>query len=251
VVSGRRISDDDALHASLAGSRRLPEPEADEDEAFDEEPELSPKDQARAILEAAVDANPDDLETHISLLRHHYAHGQNAQYEEAAQAMRDHVRSTLDPRWREAVVMGVAMAPGNPLFSQAGWNALRFGDTGVIPAASGTTAPEIDPVPDLDAPLAEPVATAPPVESDDDWDQLAGAAGDMPSVDLDEVVSVDVPTEVPAALDDDGSDTKIELAKAYLDIGDVEGAKGMLEEVLAEAGPAGRAEAARLLKEIG
>jgi len=51
--------------------------------------------------------------------------------------------------------------------------------------------------------------------------------------------------------DDDGSATKIELAKAYLDIGDVEGAKGMLEEVLAEAGPAGRAEAQRLLKEIG
>ena len=50
---------------------------------------------------------------------------------------------------------------------------------------------------------------------------------------------------------DDGSDTKIELAKAYLDIGDIEGAKGMLEEVLAEAGPAGRAEAARLLKDIG
>jgi pilus assembly protein FimV len=57
----------------------------------------------------------------------------------------------------------------------------------------------------------------------------------------------------PAVADegDDGSATKIELAKAYLDIGDVEGAKGMLEEVLAEAGPAGRAEAARLLKDIG
>jgi len=251
AVTGRRISEDDALHASLAGSRRLPEPEAEEDGAFDEEPELSPKDQARAILEAAVDANPDDLETHISLLRHHYAHGQNAQYEEAAQAMRDRVRSTLDPRWREAVVMGVAMAPGNPLFSQAGWNAPRFGDTGVIPAPSAPTESAVDPVPDLDARLAESVDTAAPVESEDDWDQLAGAAGDMPSVELDEVVTVDGPAEIPTTEDDDGSDTKIELAKAYLDIGDVEGAKGMLEEVLAEAGPAGRAEAARLLKEIG
>ena len=35
----------------------------------------------------------------------------------AAQAMRDRVRSTLDPRWREAVVMGVALSPDNPLFS--------------------------------------------------------------------------------------------------------------------------------------
>ena len=55
----------------------------------------------------------------------------------------------------------------------------------------------------------------------------------------------------PVAEGDDGSETKIELAKAYLDIGDIDGAKGMLEEVLAEAGPAGRAEAQRLLKEIG
>src|SRR5690606_7814664 len=58
---------------------------------------------------------------------------------------------------------------------------------------------------------------------------------------------------VPASppLDDDASATKIELARAYLDIGDVEGAKAMLEEVIAEAGPAGRAEAEKLLKEIG
>ncbi|KAA2286366.1 hypothetical protein F0415_01540 [Arenimonas fontis] len=56
--------------------------------------------------------------------------------------------------------------------------------------------------------------------------------------------------EAPA-LDDDASATKIELARAYLDIGDVEGAKAMLEEVIAEAGPAGRAEAEKLLREIG
>jgi pilus assembly protein FimV len=167
--------------------------------------------------------------------------------------MRDRVRSTLDPRWREAVVMGVAVAPGNPLFSQAGWNAPRFGDTGVIPAAApaSAAAPVPDPVPDLDEPLEDPALPRPPLESDDDWDELAGAAGDLPSVELDEVVTEDAPAAIPDAHDDDGSATKIELAKAYLDIGDVEGAKGMLEEVLAEAGPGGRAEAARLLKEIG
>jgi len=259
VVTGRRISEDEALHASLAGGRRLPEGDLDDDDGDvpDDLPELSPRDQALAKLRAAVEANPDDLETHIALLRHHYAHGENAQYEVAAQAMRIRVRSTLDPRWREAVVMGVALAPGNPLFSQAGWNAPRFGDTGVIPASAAAPAAvsEPEPVPDLDEPLPEPAppAPAPVLESDEDWDQLAIAAGDMPSVELDEVVTVDAPEEAPAspALDDDGSETKIELAKAYLDIDDVEGAKGMLEEVRAEAGPAGRAEAERLLREIG
>ena len=54
-----------------------------------------------------------------------------------------------------------------------------------------------------------------------------------------------------ASADDDASATKIELAKAYLDIGDVDGARGMLEEVVAEGSPAVRAEAERLLREIG
>ena len=54
-----------------------------------------------------------------------------------------------------------------------------------------------------------------------------------------------------AGAEEDGSATKIELARAYLDIGDVDGARGMLEEVLAEGGPRGRAEASQLLKEIG
>jgi pilus assembly protein FimV len=108
----------------------------------------------------------------------------------------------------------------------------------------------VEPVPDLDEPL-QALPTQPSLESEDDWDQLAGAAGDLPSVELDEVVTEEAPAADAEALEDDGSATKIELAKAYLDIGDVEGARGMLEEVLAEAGPAGRAEAARLLKEIG
>jgi pilus assembly protein FimV len=51
--------------------------------------------------------------------------------------------------------------------------------------------------------------------------------------------------------EDEASATRIELAKAYLDIGDLDGARSMLEEVLAEGGPAAKAEAERILREIG
>jgi pilus assembly protein FimV len=51
--------------------------------------------------------------------------------------------------------------------------------------------------------------------------------------------------------EDEASATRIELAKAYLAIGDLDGARSMLEEVLAEGGPGARSEAARILKEIG
>ena len=51
--------------------------------------------------------------------------------------------------------------------------------------------------------------------------------------------------------EDESSATRIELAKAYLDIGDLDGARSMLEEVLAEGGPTAKAEAARLLNDMG
>jgi pilus assembly protein FimV len=49
---------------------------------------------------------------------------------------------------------------------------------------------------------------------------------------------------------DDAAATKLELARAYLDMGDVEGARGMLEEVVGEGNPGQRSEAKRLLDEI-
>ena len=41
--------------------------------------------------------------------------------------------------------------------------------------------------------------------------------------------------------------TKIELARAYIDIGDAEGARGMLEEVLMEGSDSQREDALKLL----
>jgi pilus assembly protein FimV len=69
------------------------------------------------------------------------------------------------------------------------------------------------------------------------------------------------PAAAPAApkaadLDDDyfpGEDaigTKLDLAKAYMDMGDPDGARSMLEEVVAEGSDAQKAEAHRLIAEI-
>lgn len=246
-VVGRRISDDDALKASLAGTRpaAAEEPELEDEEGTAGDPEL-------ARLRQAVESRPDDLESHIGLLRHYYAHGESTAYEIAAQAMRIRVRSTLDPRWREAVVMGVALAPNNPLFSQAGWNTPKFGDTGVITATADKTPPAPAPAP-VPQPEVEPLPEPEPVvDAGDALERELQAMAVEPEIALpDDAADAYLAGPAEPAEGDDGSETKIELAKAYLDIGDIDGAKGMLEEVLAEAGPTGRAEAQRLLKEIG
>jgi pilus assembly protein FimV len=58
-------------------------------------------------------------------------------------------------------------------------------------------------------------------------------------------------SEAEVLAEDEASATRIELAKAYLDIGDLEGARSMLEEVMADGGPAAKSVAERILKEIG
>ena len=168
--------------------------------------------------------------------------------------MRIRVRSTLDPRWREAVVMGVALAPNNPLFSQAGWNTPKFGDTGVITATAAKAAPAPPapvpaPAPPSPAPAAVPVPEPQPIaDAGDALERELQAMAAEPEISLpDDAADAYLAGPAAPVEGDDGSETKIELAKAYLDIGDIDGAKGMLEEVLAEAGPTGRAEAQRLL----
>ncbi|HEY0179508.1 MAG TPA: FimV/HubP family polar landmark protein [Dokdonella sp.] len=88
---------------------------------------------------------------------------------------------------------------------------------------------------DVSPPAAAPAAAAPAAERDVD----------------------DAPASAPAArLDDDyfaGEDavgTKLDLAKAYMDMGDPEGARSMLEEVVAEGSEVQKAEAHRLMAEI-
>jgi pilus assembly protein FimV len=69
----------------------------------------------------------------------------------------------------------------------------------------------------------------------------------MPDTDEDEDITREHP--VPA-FSDDPVDTKLDLARAYLDMGDPEGARAMLEEVLNEGSQMQKDEAKRLLEGV-
>jgi pilus assembly protein FimV len=53
------------------------------------------------------------------------------------------------------------------------------------------------------------------------------------------------------AAESNGLSTKLDLARAYLDMGDEDGARQILEEVIAEGGDELKAEAGALLERIG
>jgi pilus assembly protein FimV len=272
---GSRLSDDEALRASMAKTREAGERIRKEPAAA----VLSPLPPADPELQARLDAvqqRPQDLDAQVSLLRLYHARGDALHYEQAAQAMRAQVPSTLDPHWREAVIMGAALLPGHALFGQAGWNSPRFDPEAGRPAATpvGASSPASAPA----APVSRtPLATAlplvdpstvrvfdPPADYDSALHHEAPLIRDEPDLselNLDDHATVfgnafgEPPTDIHRSeaelqSEDQGSATRIELAKAYLDIGDVDGARSMLEEVLIEGGPGAKAEAGRILRDL-
>jgi len=217
-----------------------------------------------ARLAEAIARAPANLSRHLDLVRYHYEADNAAGFEHAAEAMYTRVYDPDDLAWKQVVAMGREIAPDHPLFVQheaavpaaleptpKPGNAAREVEWGAKPpvvADSATTqqirlddvktayaiqakpplaVPPMQPVPELSVPELEefsfeplPVAAEPEISSSDGF------------------------------LDADASSTKLELARAYLDMGDVEGARGMLEEVVSEGNPGQRAEAKRLLDEI-
>ena len=198
---------------------------------------------------------PDDIGLHLELVSLYYTRRDVEHFEAAAEAMHAHITDPDQPEWQDVVHMGEDLVPGHPLFTQ-----------GAIPS---TTHDEQSPLHrfDLDSygsqPASEPAAakSAPPPlpakvsEYHFDFDLTphhAEAAANVaatvkPQAEPDPVSTwnFEEPAEAPAEahadheadfgeLNDDPIDTKLDLARAYLDMGDPDGARAMLEEVLQE-----------------
>jgi pilus assembly protein FimV len=238
-------------------------------------------------LIAQVQADPTNAGAHLELLSLYYAQGASEKFEAAAEEMYAYIADPNQPAWREVRTMGEELVPHNPLFSQQGSLAsdysaeddveeYRFDEAESeepmdFPAFDDAPAP-VEPVP-MESSLA--TASMPALEvSDFDLGETRMPA---PEASADTSFSFDLPPieEVPSmknppaahaaatpastvdVADDEffaGEDaigTKLDLAKAYLDMGDPEGARAMLEEVLAEGAPSQQEEARKLIGEIG
>lgn len=257
ISSGRRYDSEAMLASMTANAAATSASQADED-SMDREAEL---------LDAVAES-PTDLSRHLELVQHYYAQSDAEAFEGSAEAMYAQLDDADDMRWKQVLAMGREFLPDHPLFSPPSARAqvlqreesvnlheeeqpapqrstfesrplssevaqsdelesLDFGSESdfASPAADKTPPPSPAPPPlppaPQPAPIAEPEAD---FLTDDDGDSFAG--------------------------DDDSSATKLELARAYLDMGDVEGARAMLEEVADEGNPGQRSEAKRLLDEI-
>lgn len=233
-----------------------------------------------AELVEAISQYPNDLQLHLDLLRHYYTRNDAVAFENAAEAMYAQVYDSNDPAWLEVRDMGAQIAPDHLLFAAAPdvedvAEAYGLGsdegsaefDAPAVPEqpqdsfvqtaeqdasdereidwfSSGSSA-------DAGQPAVEPVAD-PAAGQDYDFDSFDSAAVQaVPEADdfNDSTGQADAGDDF-SAIDADAAATKLELGRAYLDMGDAEGARGMLEEVLTEGNAEQREEARRLIDGI-
>lgn len=253
ISSGRRY-DSDAVLASMSANAAATAASQAEEDSMDREAEL---------LDAVAES-PTDLSRHLDLVQNYYAQSDAEAFEGSAEAMYAQLDDAEDMRWKQVLAMGREFLPDHPLFAPPGPSVETPPAQEAAPSAPPAyQEPSTQRSSFESRPLSSTMDTSDELESldfgsDTDFDSPAVEQAPPPPPPPAAAASVVEPE--PDFLSDDGSDsiegdddssaTKLELARAYLDMGDVEGARAMLEEVASEGNPGQRSEAKRLLDEI-
>ncbi len=222
--------------------------------------------------------HPDDIGLHLELVTLYYSRRDVEHFEAAAEAMHAHITDPQQDEWQDVMHMGEDLVPGHPLFDHHA----------ELPLAGDAEAHrefDIDDYADeADAPTV--VSTMPPLPTgapkkvseynfNFDLTRPAGTESSQPSPAADDATVVAPVAAVAEAklpetswhfddaesahpvdgldveeFNDDPIDTKLDLARAYLDMGDADGARAMLGEVMKEGSQMQRDTAKRLLDNL-
>lgn len=226
--------------------------------------------------------HPDDIGLHLELVTLYYSRRDVEHFEAAAEAMYAHITDPQQDEWQDVLHMGEDLVPGHPLFDHHAAppvhedaHALgefdiddyaREGDASTVgssvppplPAAGAKKVSEYNFNFDLTRATTETPArpgtddatvAAPPAREPAPTPAPAPAktASSWHFDDADDAHLANVPVHELGEFSDDPVDTKLDLARAYIDMGDAEGARAMLDEVVKEGSQMQRDVAKRLL----
>jgi len=189
------------------------------------------------VLQAALENTPDNTELRVKLLEVYHAGGNISAFDREASEFRDRVTED-DARWLRVATMGFALSPSNELYRAGGIDSEKSGDMEFDMDLSG---------------MDDPV---------DDTDSDVNAGSDDPGMDLPDSIDFNL-DDVSEEIDDeedasegllDNADevaTKLDLARAYMDMGDPEGARSILDEVMGEGNEEQKREAEDIIAQIG
>jgi pilus assembly protein FimV len=229
--------------------------------------------------------HPDDIYLHLELVTLYYSRRDVEHFEAAAEAMYAHITDPQQDEWQDVVHMGEDLVPGHPLFDHhpelpvhENAEALREFDIDdyADKNAASAAVPSMPPLPpgapkkvseynfnfDLTkhAPAESPTdhrstpddatALAPVAVDKHAADTTAEAASDWHFNEADSARQAGDAGHDLSEFNDDPIDTKLDLARAYLDMGDADGARAMLGEVMKEGSQMQRDVAKRLLDDL-
>jgi len=201
--------------------------------------------QAEDVIKNALQNDPDNHELNMKLIEIYHAAGNSAAFDVHAATLRETVNED-DPDWQQVANMGYELSPANPLYQAA---------VSQGPARDGEV--------DFDMDLAG-------MEEDADGSETGNAAGEDVGLEydtgaksaddvaenidfnLDELNPEDEEEDLAEGLlqESDEIGTKLDLARAYMDMGDPDGARGILEEVIEEGSNEQKAEAESLISQL-
>ncbi|MGH8159054.1 MAG: FimV/HubP family polar landmark protein [Rhodanobacter sp.] len=219
--------------------------------------------------------HPDDIGLHLELVTLYYSRRDIEHFEAAAEAMHAHITDPQQDEWQDVLHMGEDLVPGHPLFD-------HHPELPGHDEAEARRAFDIDDYAAGDAPPSAPPPLPPQApkkvsEYSFNFDLTHPAAADPAAAAAAPTPEAHAPElhEAPAAeaasnsnwhfddaanthhLDDHGGDlgefnddpvdTKLDLARAYVDMGDADGARAMLSEVMKEGSQMQQDVAKRLL----
>ncbi|MGH8042607.1 MAG: FimV/HubP family polar landmark protein [Rudaea sp.] len=215
--------------------------------------------------------HPGDPGLSLQLLDLYYAHQDADKFEAAAEAMYAHLADPTQAEWQQVRAMGEHLCPHNPLFGGQEDLTASMDDTHADAAhdmahLDDDLHAEQEHETHFDPRMFDTHEMAKPAEDNFDFDLAEHAAPAHTQPARAEPSHIEPEHAQPAQMEpasaeakptedffagEDAIGTKLDLAKAYLDMGDPEGARSMLDEVLAEGNDAQKVEARKLLAEIG
>ena len=196
--------------------------------------------QAEDVLQAALAKSPEDSAIRLKLLEVYHAAGNVAAFNREAGDFRNGVTEE-DTVWLQIASMGYALSPDNDLYRAASTRSadadLGFDmDLADMESQAAPDQPLADAAnDDTDSGLPESIE----FNLDDAADMLA-AGSDLEEEDTSEGL-LSTMEEVT---------TKLDLARAYLDMGDPDGARSILGEVMEEGNDAQKNEAEALISKL-
>jgi pilus assembly protein FimV len=231
-------------------------------------------DEAESFVRSALEKEPDNLDFHGKLLEVFYAAGDKKSYEAAASAVHEKTGGQ-GAHWDMAAVMWQEMSPNRALFDtpEAGEDEDAPTDTsggGVLNIAAGDDGLDFDLDDESDDLIGLDLSGAVNdldisdhnVESDDDSDSIdMESTVQMPLASVDSLIMAEdddddktflVPksTDVDEQSVDEEMASQLDLAKAYIELGDTDNAKTILDEIISQGSDDYRKQAEELIGQI-